>query len=69
MGPLKDFFEQNPVGAVIRITGRFYAGSHLIMSDAQAAPTEARFEDSRIEVQNPSAAGRGLRLTPFGFSL
>ncbi len=63
-GPLKDFFEQNPVGAVIHITGEFYAGSHLVTPDARVTPTNAR-----TETQNPSAAARGLRLTPFGFSL
>lgn len=68
-GPLKDFFEQNPVGAVIRITGAFYAGSHLIQSDGEDAPADAWAEDSRFGTQNGSAAGHGLRLTPFGFSL
>ncbi len=63
-GPLKDFFEQNPVGAVIRITGEFYAGSHLVKSDAGGTPANAR-----SGTQNPSAAARELRLTPFGFSL
>ncbi|HEX8532479.1 MAG TPA: hypothetical protein VF646_20730, partial [Cytophagales bacterium] len=37
-GPLKDFFEQNPVGAVIHITGTFYAGSHLVKSDVGVSP-------------------------------
>jgi hypothetical protein len=68
-GPLQDFFEQNPVEAVIRITGAFYAGSHLIQSEGGAVPADARLEDSRFGRQNASAAGRGLRLTPFGFSL
>jgi hypothetical protein len=68
-GPLKDFFEQNPVGAVIRITGRFYAGSHLIKADARTTPTVDQVGDSRFEGLNAPAAGRGLRLTPFGFSL
>ncbi len=63
-GPLKDFFEKNPVGAVIHITGEFYAGSQLVNSAAGVTPTNARFA-----TQNPSAPARGLRLTPFGFSL
>ncbi|MBW4641375.1 MAG: hypothetical protein KME05_24805 [Gloeocapsa sp. UFS-A4-WI-NPMV-4B04] len=67
-GPLKDFFEQNPVGAVIRITGNFYAGSHLIKSDARVDPTDVPFGNVRFETLNASAAESGLRLTPFGFS-
>jgi hypothetical protein len=68
-GPLKDFFEQNPVEAVIRITGKFYAGSHLLKSDAGPVPAVAWTEDTQFETQNAPVALSGLRLTPFGFSL
>ena len=68
-GPLKDFFEQNPVGAVIRITGNFYAGSRLVKSDAQGVATGAPLVNASFETLNANPAGRGLRLTPFGFSL
>ena len=63
-GPISNLLKQNPVDAILRITGKFYAGNFKVNIDNE------NMQIGGITLGGNLAVGTGgMRITPMGFSM
>jgi hypothetical protein len=66
-GPVRDFLDKNPIDAIIRITGEFYAGDCLLTIGEKKTFIKSGMMEIEIN-GNLSVGTSGIRLSNIGFS-